>query len=148
MELLLSEKVNWNQFRIPFHLVQMTIFNNLSDNKCCWQGCGERAPLLTIVRLQVMHLEITMKIPKKEQLQLLSETVVTLLCVCLTGCEATQHRGTCTSVATAASFTVARKWHHPRCVCVCTNVGHLTRDHEWWMILIVMDYRKVVKIMW
>ena len=102
---------------MSYHLspVRMAVIKKSTNNKC-WRGCGQKETLLHCwweYKLIQPLWKKTWRLLKKLGIKPPYDPAIPLLSIYPE--EIKTEKDTCTPVFTAALFTIARTWKHPRC---------------------------------
>ena len=96
-----------------YHLtpVRMSIIKKSTNNKCC-RGCGEKGTLL-YCWWECKLIQPLWRTVKKLKIELLYDPAIPLLGIYPE--KTIIQKESCTTVFTAALFTIARTWKQPKC---------------------------------
>ena len=124
--------------RYHFMTVRMTAIQKSTNNKC-WRGCGEKGILLHCCwECKLVHplWGTVWRFLTKLEIELPYNPAIPLLGIHTK--ETRSERDMCTSMFTAAQFTVTRTWKQPRCPSVDKQIRKL------WYIY-TMEYYSAMK---
>ena len=103
--------------RYHFTPVRMAIINKSANNNC-WQGCGEKGTLVHCwceCRLVQPLWKTVWNFFKKIKMELPFDPAIPLLGIYPKNPQSPVQRNLCTTMFTAAIFTMARCWKQPKC---------------------------------
>ena len=101
--------------RYPPTLVRMALIKKARKNKC-WKGCGEKGTLLHCwweCKLIQPLWKTVWRVLKKLKIELPYDPAIPLLGIYPE--KTISQKETCTTMFTAALFTIARTWNQPKC---------------------------------
>jgi hypothetical protein len=114
----LSHQENANKMTLRFHLIPFRIAKiKNSDDKTCWQGCGERGTYLLCwwdCKLVQTLWKLMWRFLRKLEIGLSEDSAIPLWGIypkVATPC----NRGTCNTIILATLFVIARIWKQPTC---------------------------------
>jgi hypothetical protein len=104
---------------VRFHLipVRIAVIKTTTTNRC-WRGCGEKGTLVHCwweCKLVQPLWKNNWMVLKNLNIDLPYDPLIPLLGIYPKECNIGYSKGTCTSMFTAALFTIAKLWKQPRC---------------------------------